>query len=138
MATNPANINSEDQLLLWCKEMEARQEEQARQVAELHEQANQLREENECLRTQLGAGRADQLREPPRPFPPSLPGKGKEVAVPDDVDLPTDDDLSSDSSLLPHHSPPPNAAEADSRKKATSPIQLVHQCCKTSGAKGTQ
>ena len=37
MATNPANINPEYQLLLWRKEMEARQEEQARQVVELHE-----------------------------------------------------------------------------------------------------
>ena len=51
MTTNQANLTPEDQLLPWRKEMEARQEEQARQMAELHEQANRLREENERLRT---------------------------------------------------------------------------------------
>ena len=49
MTTNLANLTPEDQLLPWRKEMEARQEEQARQMAELHEQANWLREENERL-----------------------------------------------------------------------------------------
>ena len=112
MATNPANIAPEDQLLLWRKEKEARQEEQARQVVELHEQANRLREENERLRTQLEVGRAEQSREPPRPLPPSRPGKGKEVIAPDDVDLPADDELSSGSSPLLRRSPSPNAAEA--------------------------
>ena len=117
MATNPANINPEDQLLLWRKEMEVRQEVQARQVAELHEQENRLREENERLRTQLEASRTDQLREPPRSFPPSRPGKDKEVVTSDDVDLPTNDELSSGSSPLPRHSPSRNAAEAHSRKR---------------------
>ena len=117
MTTNPANLTPEDQLLPWRQEMEARQEEQARQMAELHEQANRLREENERLRTQLEAGRAGQTREPPRPFPLSRPGKGKEVVAPDDVDLPADDELSSNSSSLPRRSPSPNAAEAHSRKK---------------------
>ena len=97
--------------------MEARQEEQTRQMAELQEQANQLREENWCLRTQLEVGLAGQLREPPRSFPPSRPSKGKEVTTPDDVDLPADDELSSDSSPLPRRSPSPNAAEAHSRKR---------------------
>ena len=117
MATNPANINPEDQLLLWSKEIEARQEEQARQVAELHEQANRLREENERLRTLLEADRAEQSREPPRPLPPPSPGKGKEVAAPDDVDLSADDELSFGSSLLPRPSPSLNVAEAHSRKR---------------------
>ena len=117
MATNPANITPEDQLLLLRKEMEARQEEQARQVAELHEQANQLREENERLRTQLEAGRAERSREPPRLLSPSHPGKGKEVAAPDDVDLPANDELSSSSSQLPRRSPSSNAVEAHSRKR---------------------
>ena len=98
MTTNPVNLTPEDQLLPWRKKMEARQEEQARQMVELHEQTNWLREENERLRTQLEAGRAGQSREPPRPFPPSRPGKGKEVVVPDDVDLLADDELSSGSS----------------------------------------
>ena len=85
-------------------------------MAELREQANRLREENERLRTQLEAGRAGQSREPPHPFTPSRPGKGKEVAMPDDVDLPTDDELSSSSSSLPRHSPSTNVVEAHSRK----------------------
>ena len=97
--------------------MEAKQEEHARQMAELHEQANWLREENERLRTRLEASRAKQSREPPRPFPPSRPGKGKEVATPDNIDLPADDELSSGSSPLPRRSPSSNAAEAQSRKR---------------------
>ena len=86
-------------------------------MAELHEQANRLQEENECLRTQLESGQTGQSREPPRPFSLSRPSKGKEVAALDDVDLPADDELSSDSSPLPRHSPSPNAAEAHSRKR---------------------
>ena len=120
MANNPANITPEDQLLLWRKEMEARQEEQARQVAELHEQANRLREENERLRTQLEVGRAERSREPPRLLSPSRPGKGIEVAVPDDFDLPANDGLSFGSSPLPRRSPSLNAAEAHSRKRPPS------------------
>ena len=97
--------------------MEARQEEQTKQMAELHEQANQLWEENRRLRTQLEADRAGQSREPPSPFPPSRPSKGKEVAGPDDVDLPADDELSSGSSPHPRRSPSSNAAEVHSRKR---------------------
>ena len=115
MTTNTANLTLEDQLLPWRKEMEVRQEEQARQMAELHEQANRLREENERLQTQLEADRVGQWREPPRPFPPSRPSKGKEVSPSNDVDLPADDELSFGSSPLPHRSPSPNAAEAHSR-----------------------
>ena len=117
MTRNPANLAPEDQFLLWRQELEARQEEQARQVAELHEQTSQLREENEGLRTQLEAGWAEQSREPPRPFPPSRPGKGKEASALDDIDLPADDELSSGSSSLPRRSPSPNVAEAHSRKR---------------------
>ena len=106
MTSNPVNLAPEDQFLLWRQELEARQEEKARQVAELREQANQLWEENENLRTQLEAGRAGQSREPPRPFPPTRTNKGKEVDVPDDVDLSAGDELSSDSSPLPRRSPP--------------------------------
>ena len=86
-------------------------------MAELHEQANRLREENERLRNQLEAGRAEQLREPPCPLPPSCPGKGKVVDAPDNVDLPADDELSSGNSSLSRRSPSPNAAEAHSRKR---------------------
>ena len=117
MTSNPANLAPKDQFLFRRQELEARQEEQARQVAELREQANRMREENELLRTQLEAGWAEQSREPPRPFPSSRPGKGKESVAPDDIDLSTDDELSSDSSPLPRHSPSQNAAEDHSRKR---------------------
>ena len=112
MTSNPGNQAPEDQSLLSRQEMEAKQEEQARHMAELHEQTNLLREENERLRTRLEAGRAEQLREPPWPFPPSRSGKGKEPAAPDDIDLPADDELSSGSSPLPRRAPSPNAVEA--------------------------
>ena len=55
MSNNPTNLPPEDQFLLWRQEMEARQEEQARKVAELREHVNRLREDNESLRTRLEA-----------------------------------------------------------------------------------
>ena len=117
MSSNPANLPPEDQFLLWRQEMEARQEEQARLVAELCEHANRLQEDNERLRTRLEACLTDKSRGPPRPHPLSHPDKDKEVVVPDDIDLPADDELSSDSSSLPRRSPPPNSAETQSRKR---------------------
>ena len=69
------------------------------------------------MRTQLEAGRAGQSPEPPRPFPPTHPNKGKEVVTPDDVDLSVDDELSSGSSPLPRRSPTPDAQEALLRKR---------------------
>ena len=118
MASIPANLAPEDQFLIWRREMEVKQEEQARKMVELHEQTNRLREENEPLLTQLEAGRAEQSLEPARPFPPSHPGKGKEVVAPDDIDLSVDDEISSGSSPLPSRSPSPNATEAQFIKRA--------------------
>ena len=86
-------------------------------MGELHEQANRLWEENEHLQTRLEAGWAEQLREPPRLFPHSRLGKGKEPAAPGNIDLPADDEPSSDSSPLTRRSPSPNAVEAQSRKR---------------------
>ena len=117
MSSNPANLPPEDQFLLWHQEMEARQEEQARLMAELREHANRLQEDNEHLRTRLETCQSDKSRGPPLPLPPSRPDKGKEVVVLDDIDLPADDELSSDSSRLPQRSPSPNVAEAQSRKR---------------------
>ena len=131
MTSNPMNLTPEDQFLLWHQELEARQEEQAKQVAELREQVNQLREENEYLRTQLKVDWVMQSREPSRPFPPTRTNKGKEVAAPNEVDLPADDELSSGSSPLPRRSPSPSAAEAHSRKRpprrATRSISVVRR-----------
>ena len=116
--SNPGNLAPEDQSLLWRQEMEAKQKEQARQMAELHEQGNRLREENERLGTWLEVDQAEHSREPPRPFSPSRLGKGKEVAALDDIDLPADDDLSSGSSPLSRRSPSLNTAESQSRKRS--------------------
>ena len=88
-------------------------------MAELREHANRLREDNEHLRTRLEASQAEKSRGPPRPLPPSRPDKGKEVDVPNHIDLPADDELSSDSSPLPRRLPSPNAAEAQFRKRLT-------------------
>ena len=73
MTSIPKNLSPEDQFLLWRQEMEAKQREQARQITELHEQANRLQEENKRLRTKLEVGRAEQSREPARPFPTFRP-----------------------------------------------------------------
>ena len=81
-------------------------------MVELHGQTNRLREENERLRAQLEASRAEPSREPPRPFPPSRPGKGKEAAILDNIDLPKDDELSSGSSHILRRSSSLNASEA--------------------------
>ena len=89
-------------------------------MVEFHQQTNWLWEENERMRTRMEVDRAEQSRKPPRPFPSSRPGKGKEVTALDDIDLSTDDELSSCSSPLPHRLPSPNAAEAQSRKRPSS------------------
>ena len=42
MSSNPVNQLIEDQFLRWCQEIEAKQEEQAKKMAELCEHANRL------------------------------------------------------------------------------------------------
>ena len=87
-------------------------------MVELRGQTNRLREENKRLRAQLEASRAELSREPPPPFLPSHPSKGKEAALPD-IDLPADDELSFGSSPLMRLSSSPNIAEAHSRKRSS-------------------
>ena len=53
MFSNLVNQPIEDQFLRWRQEMEAKQEEHARQMGELHEHANHLQQENERLQTRL-------------------------------------------------------------------------------------
>ena len=59
MSSNPANQPIEDQFLRWRQEMEAKQKEQARQMAELREHVNRLQQENERLRTRLKTNKAE-------------------------------------------------------------------------------
>ena len=42
MASNPANQSLEDQFLRWHQDMETKQEEQGREMAELHSRADHL------------------------------------------------------------------------------------------------
>ena len=117
MSSNPVNQPVEDQFLRWRQEMEAKQEEQARQMAELHEHANRLQQENERLRIRLETNQAENLQEAPQHVPLTRTNKGKEPTLPNHSDPPTDDELSSGSSPLLRHSPPRSNAEAKSRKR---------------------
>ena len=127
MSSNPTNHPPEDQFLLWRQEMEARQEEQARQMVELREHANQLREDNERLRTRLEANQAEKSRGPPRPLPLSRPDKGKEAVVPDDINLLADDELSFRSSPLfvVHHPRTPRKPNPEKGPLANPAYPLV-------------
>ena len=97
--------------------MEAKQEEQARKMAELRDHANLLQQENDRLRTRLEADRGENTWGHTHPTPPVQPSKGKEPILTGDSDFLADDELSSSSSPLPHLSPPLNNAEAKSRKR---------------------
>ena len=53
MASNPANQSLEDQFLRWRQDMETKQEEQAKHMAELRNCADRLQQENDHLRALL-------------------------------------------------------------------------------------
>ena len=57
MTSNPTNQSVEDQFLCWRKEIEAKQDEQAKQMDELREHENRLQQESNRLRTRLEANR---------------------------------------------------------------------------------
>ena len=59
ISSNPTNQPIEYQFLRWLQEMEAKQEEHAKHIAELREHANRLQQENECLRTHLETNRGE-------------------------------------------------------------------------------
>ena len=61
MTNNPANPSLEDQFLRWRQDMEAKQEEQARQMAELQSRADHLQQENDYLRTRLEGERVENV-----------------------------------------------------------------------------
>ena len=70
MANNLANQSLEDQLLCWRQDMEAKQEEQARQMAELQSLADHLQQENDRLRARLEEDRGENARGSSHPAPP--------------------------------------------------------------------
>ena len=100
--------------------MEAKQEEQARQMAELREHANRLQQENKRLWARLETNGVKNPQGVAQPVPLTQENKGKGPTLPDHSDYLADDELSSDSSPLPRRSPPQNNAEAESRKRPPS------------------
>ena len=106
MSSNPTNHPIKDQFLRWRQEMEAKQEEQARQVAELREHENHLQQENERLRARLGTNGVENPQGAAQHEPLTREDKGKGAALPDHSDHPEDDEFSSDSSPLPRRSSP--------------------------------
>ena len=120
MPSNPVNPPIEDQFLRWRQEMEAKQEEQARQIAELRERAGRLQQENDRLRTRLEFSRPGNPQGVAQNEPLTQANKGKEPLLPDHSDHQVDDELSSESSPLPRRSPPPSNAEAKSRNRPPS------------------
>ena len=117
MSNNPVNPPIEDQFLRCLQEMEAKQEEQARQMAELQEWANHLQQENDRLQTRLESSRPGNPQGVAQNELLARANKGKEPILPDHSDHQADDELSSDNSPLPHRSPPLSNAEAESRKR---------------------
>ena len=97
--------------------MEAKQEEQARQMVELRDHVNHLQQENERLRILLETNQAENLQEAPQHIPQTQMNKGKEPALPNHNDPPAEDELSSGSSPLLRHSPPRSNAEAEFKKR---------------------
>ena len=62
MANNPANQSLEDQFLRWRQDMEAKQEEQAKLMDELRNNADHLQQENDLLRARLEEDRGENAR----------------------------------------------------------------------------
>ena len=131
MSSNPANQPIEDPFLRWSQEMEAKQEEQARQMVELREHENCLQQENKRLLAHLETNGVENPQGAAQPIPLTQADKGKGPALPNHSDHPVDDELSSDSSPLPRHSPSQNNAEVESRKRpplqSSRAVSVVHR-----------
>ena len=117
MTSNPANQSLEDQFLRWWQDIKAKQEEQAIQMAELHNCTDHLQQENDLLRTRLEGEHIENAGRSSHPAPSVKQNKGKEPIRSEDSDITADDELSSDSSPLPDLPPPKNNVEAELRKR---------------------
>ena len=87
MSSNPANQPIEDPFLRWRQEMEAKQEEQARKMAELRENANHLLQENECLWARLETNGVENPQGAAQPVPITRADKGKGPALPAPIEI---------------------------------------------------
>ena len=100
MMSIPMNQSPEDQFLHWRRDMERKQEEQARKIKELQGQVERLRRENDKLRAQikkiydLGKDAQDSGHNTQS----ITCDKRKGPIVPDNVNTPADNELSSGSS----------------------------------------
>ena len=117
MAINPINQPLEDQFLCWCQDMEMKQEEQARHMAELRDRANLLQQETNRLRARLEEDQGENTGRSSHPTPPVKHNRGKEPILPGDRDAIADNELSSSSFPLLDLSPSKNNMEAKSRKR---------------------
>ena len=117
MASNTAKKSLEDQFLRWRQDMETKQEEQARQMAELRDRADHLQQENDRLQTRLEKDRGENARKSSHPAHLIKQNRGKEPILPSDNDAIADDELSFGSSPLPDLLPPKNNVEAELRKR---------------------
>ena len=86
-------------------------------MAKLHEHANRLQQENECLRARLETNEVEIPQGAAQLVPLTQENKGKGPALLDHSDHPADDELSLDSSPLPRGSPPQKNAKGESRKR---------------------
>ena len=107
--------------------MEKKEEEQARQMAELRNRADHLQQENDGLRASLEENRGENARESSHLAPPVKQNRGKEPILPGDSDAIADNELSSGSSPLPDLSPLKNNVEAESRKEAPASFRPFRQ-----------
>ena len=97
--------------------MEAKQEEQAKQMAELQSRADHLQQENSRLWARREGEWIKNAQGSGHPAPLIKQNKGKEPIRSEDSDAAADDELSSGSSPLPDLTPPKNNVEAESRKR---------------------
>ena len=101
MSNNLMHQTPEDQFLHWRKEMERKQEEQARQMQELQACVEQLQRENDQLRSQVenSLELGNDVRDGYRDKHPIVHNKEKEPIIScdgdGDGDAPVDDELSS-------------------------------------------
>ena len=97
--------------------METKQEEHAKQMAELRNHADYLQQENDRLWARLEEDRGENARASNHLAPLVKQNRGKEPILLSDSDTTADDELSSGSSPLPDLSPPKDNVEAKSTKR---------------------